>query len=117
SNPDNDLCTPGFCDQAANGGLGACANGPRTVCGNEGNFCAPGHCAAETGTCVLDPTPDCSNPDNDLCTPGFCDQAANGGIGACANGPRTVCPNSDNDLCTSESCVAETGLCVTGPRT
>ena len=73
-NVDNDLCTPGSCDPAANGGTGACVNGPRTVCGNEDSFCNPGHCAAETGTCVLDPEPDCSNADNDLCTPGFCNE-------------------------------------------
>jgi hypothetical protein len=135
TNPDNDLCTPGSCDPAANGGNGACVNGPRTVCGNadndlctaescnaatgacdtgprttcgnENNFCAPGHCAASTGQCVLDARPDCTNPDNDLCTPGFCDETANGGLGACASGPRTVC---DNDTC--QVCEASTGDCI-----
>ncbi len=113
SNPDNDLCTPGSCDPTANGGVGACVNGPRTVCGNEGSFCTPNHCEATSGNCVQDTPPDCSNPDNDLCTPGSCDE----GQRACVNGPRTTCENTDNDLCTPEECNASTGSCETGTRT
>jgi hypothetical protein len=80
------------------------------------NFCAPELCNATTVQCDAQPLPDCSNPDNDLCTSGSCDPTASGGDGACVNGPRTVCPNSDNDLCTAETCNAATGNCDTGPR-
>ena len=145
SNPDNDLCTPGFCDPTANGGIGACANGPPPFAATPTTISVrrsrairrqglvrrgPGPCAGtkaasaipvtarrKPGIACWTPEPDCSNPDNDLCTPGLCDPTANGGTGACANGPPTVCGNTDNDLCTPESCNPATGACEPGTRT
>jgi len=52
---------------------------------------------------VLDTPPDCTDADNDLCTPGKCDED----LGRCVNGERTVC---ENDLC--QVCDASSGECV-----
>jgi hypothetical protein len=115
SNPDNDLCTSGSCDPTANGGNGACVNGPRTVCGNENNPCAPGHCAAATGNCVLDSGPNCN--DNDPCTDDACNQAS-----GCVHSPRpttTFYRDRDGDgfgdpRATQSACTAPAGYVALG---
>jgi hypothetical protein len=127
SNPDKDLCTPGFCDPAAKDGNGACVNGPRTVCGNEGSFCTPGHCEAKSGSCVLDPPPDCD--DNNPCTSDRCTETTgciatpiNCDDGNACNGVET-CDTTigciagtplncdDGNACTNDSCSSAEG-CV-----
>jgi len=62
---------------------------------------------------VQDTPPDCSNPDNNLCTPGSCDENLN----TCVNGPPqdpSIC--DDDNVCTDDACVPATGNCSNTPK-